>query len=254
MLNNLIQGIAAALRTYPTEERRRYLRRSCRYSVYCLESRKHGEAIVADIGPEGLRIMSPKKYAVGQKLELVYRGVPGSKLTRLPRPKLDQIANKLPVKVLWSIRAGDAYEAGLVYSVTGADLDKTWVKTVLDKTIQENGSFDERRKLVRAKAHIDADMRSTEGVGISGILTNVSLGGALFQSKKHMAVGEAVSLTVKSHPKLPTLRASGKIVHHEFDVVSNSSVHCIVFDGVDQQTAEQLKRYVTLLLKTQGKG
>ena len=44
MLNDIIQGIAKAVRTYPTEERRHHVRRTCRYAVYCLEKKKAKEA------------------------------------------------------------------------------------------------------------------------------------------------------------------------------------------------------------------
>ncbi len=252
MLNDIIQGIAKAVRTYPTEERRLHVRRTCRYAVYCLEKKKAKEAIVTDVGPRGLRLQTVNKYRPGQKIEIVFRGVPGGKLTRLPFQKLVSVPSRLPCKVVWFLRLGDAYEAGLAYEVEGPDLKRTWVNTVLEKESSDNGAFDERRKTVRAKAHINAEMRSDEGISAQGLLTNISLGGALFQSKQHMSPGTSVTISVRSHPKLPALRVAGDILHHQFDVVSNSSVHCVRFKDVHEQLAEQLKRYVIVLLKSQG--
>ncbi|MFA7481221.1 MAG: PilZ domain-containing protein [Vulcanimicrobiota bacterium] len=254
MINDIIQGIAKVLRTYPTEERRRHIRHVCRYAIYALERKKAREAIVIDIGPLGLRIHTVNKYYPGQKLELVFRGVPGGKLTRLPYQKLATVPNRLPCKVAWFLRQGDAYEAGLVYQVEGAELKNTWVHTVLEKTASEQGAFEERRKMVRAKAHIDAEMRNDEGISVQGLLTNISLGGALFQSKQHMNPGASVTISVRAQAKLPALRVSGDILHHQFDVVSNSSIHCVRFKDLHEQLLEQLKRYVTVLLKTQGSG
>jgi hypothetical protein len=254
MINDIIQGIAKAVRTYPTEERREHVRRVCRYAVYVLAGKKAHEAMVVDVGPKGLRIQTVNKYRSGQKLFLIYRGVPGSKLTRLPRKKLQEVSSKLPCKVNWHLRQGDAYEAGLRFDVEDHDLKQTWVHTVLEKVTAEAGAFDERRKLIRAKAHINAEMRNSEGISVTGLLTNIGLGGALFQSKKHMSAGSSVTIAVRSHPKLPSLRVDGDILHHQFDVVSNSSVHCIRFKDVPEMTLEELKRYVTVLLKTQGSG
>lgn len=255
MINDIIQGIAKAIRTYPTEERRTNIRRVCRYAIYVLAGKKAHEAIVLDVGPRGLRIQTVNKYRTGQKLSLIYRGVPGGKLTRLPRQKLQEVSSKLPCKVLWHLRLGDAYEAGLGFDVDDAHaLKQTWVHTVLEKLTAEAGGFEERRKLIRAKAHIDAEMRNPEGISVQGMLTNISLGGTLFQSKKHMSPGSHVHISARSHPKLPALRVEGEIIHHQFDVVSNSSIHCVRFKDVPQQTSDELKRYVTVLLKTQGGG
>lgn len=254
MINDIIQGIAKAVRSYPIEERREHIRRVCRYAVYVLVGKKAHEAIVLDVGPNGLRIQTVNKYRAGQKLTLVFRGVPGGKLTRLPRQKLQEVKNKLPCKVVWHWRLGDAYEAGLRFDVEEEELKSTWVHTVLEKLNSEVGPFDERRKATRAKAHLNSVMSNSEGISIQGVLTNVSLGGALFQANKHMAPGTRVTLSVRSHPKLPSLRVDGDILHHEFDVVSNSSVHCIRFSAMHAQTAEELKRYVTYLLRTQGGG
>lgn len=240
-------------RTYPTEERRRYLRRTCRYAVYCLERKKVSEAIVIDLGPLGLRMQTVKKFYPGQKFFLIYRGVPGGKLTRLPKKTLDKVESKLPCKVLWHQRGTDNSEVGVKFDVEGDALEKTWVKTVLEKLTAEEGPFEERRKYTRARAHINADLRG-EGESVTGLLTNISLGGALFQSKKHLSAGQAVSLTVRSHPKLPVLRIEGDLISHSFDVVSNSGMHNIRFKPLDQTNVTILTKYVSHLLSTQGCG
>jgi PilZ domain-containing protein len=254
MINDIIQGIAKAIRSYPVEERRQSIRQVTRYAIYVLAGKKAHEAIVLDVGPKGMRIQTVNKYRTGQKLVLIYRGVPGGKLTRLPRQKLQEVTTKLPCKVVWHWRMGDAYEAGLRFDVDDHEIKQTWAHTVIEKFNSESGGFEERRKLIRAKAHINAEMRNSEGISIQGMVTNISLGGALFQSKKHMNAGSQVHISVRSHPKLPALRVEGDILHHQFDVVSNSSIHCVRFKDVPQQTASELKSYVTLLLKTQGAG
>lgn len=254
MIDDLYSGVLSVFGiTYPTEERRRFVRRTCRYCVYVLEKRKISDAIVADIGPEGLRFETVKKYRKGEKFQLIYRGTPGEKLTRLPRKTLEKVESRLPCKVLWCQRSTDAYEVGVKFEVSGPDFAKTWAYTVLEKLTAEKGGFDERRKHTRARACLDASLRG-ESETVAGLMVNVGMGGALVQSTKHLRQGETVHLTVKSHPKLPTLRVEGDIVHHEFDVVSNSGIHCIRFKSVDDATQQLLSKYVSLILRIDGSG
>lgn len=251
MLDGLIQSLASAFRTYPTQERRRSVRLPCRYAVYCLGRKKAIEAMVADIGPGGLRLELVQKLSKGQKFDLVYRGVPGGKLTRLPFRKLQEVKNKVSCKVLWCMKLTDSYEAGLVFQPSSGVLDDTWIKPVLDKMGYEKGAFDQKRVLIRAKAHLNADLK-IDGESVRGLMVNVGLGGALFQSSKHLGAGHDVELLVNSHPKLSNLRIKGKILSHSFDVVSNSGMHNLQFEGLDDQTLKLLTSYVTHLLKTEG--
>lgn len=251
MLNDLVSGLFSVFASYPVEERRRSVRISCRYAVYCLEKKKANEAIVSDVGPRGLRLESVRKYSKGQHLDLVFRGVPGGSLTRLPLSALHKVKNKLPCKVLWCMKKTDAFEVGLCFKVEGESLDQTWVKTVLEKHGLEQGAFKERRSLVRARACINAELKGEEGA-VAGLLTNIGVGGALFQSNKHMNAGQMVSLSVNSHPKLPALRVDGVILSHSFDVVSNSGLHNIQFKAIDQSTLNTLKQYVVFFLRTSG--
>lgn len=254
MLDNIIQGIAKALRQYPVEERREHIRRHGRYCVYVLERKKSSEATVYDISPQGLRFHTTKKFRPGQTIHLIFRGVPGGRLSRLPRKQLDKVENKLPCKVVWCMKGTDAYEVGVKFTPDAGDLGTTWVKTVLEKMTAEVGQFEERRRLIRAKASLSADLREAEGGTVKGIITNISMGGALFQCKKHLTPGQKVQLSCRSHPKLPPLRVEGDFFYHQFDVVSNSGIHCIKFPKLDEITKGDLKRYVLLLLKTQGSG
>lgn len=252
MLDNLIQGIAKALRQYPVEERRQHIRRPSRYCVYILERKKSSEATVYDISPGGLRFLTTKKFRPGQKIELIFRGVPGGRLTRIPKKTLDKVENKLPCKVVWCVKGTDSYEVGVAFTPENGDLGTTWAKTVLDKLVSEVGPFEEQRRLIRARASLEADLRADGGESVRGVLTNISMGGALFQAQKHLNPGQNVQLSCRSHPKLPPLRVSGHLFHHQFDVVSNSGVHCIKFDKLDDITKGDVKRYVLMLLKTQG--
>jgi PilZ domain len=251
MINDLIHGIMTGFKKYPIEERRQSLRLKCRYAVYALEGKKIHEIMVADIGPRGLRFNTVKKFRAGQKLELIYRGVPGEQLTRLPLRTLQKSESKLPCKVLWCQKETDAYQVGLCFEAE--DLNKTWVKPVLDKMGLGREAFTERRRQTRARACINADLR-VEEESLTGLLTNIGLGGALFQSDKHLDAGQGVSLTVRSHPKLPVLRVDGDLISHSFDVVSNSGLHNIRFKQMDDETKLILERYVTRLMGSQGSG
>lgn len=246
MLDDAIQALRSMFSTFPVDERRQFLRRPCRYAVYCLERKKTFEGVVWDISPRGMRLLTPKKVTAGQSVYLVYRGVPGGQLTRLPRNKLDEVSNKLPCQVVYSGRKDDAYEACLRF-----EPGESWVKVLLDKTIAEHGSFEERRRSIRAKACFNADLRHAGGT-VTGVLTNISMGGALFQSSKHLEVSKGITLATRAHPKLPSLAVGGDLIHHQFDVVSNSGLHCIRFGALDPQVKKTLEQYVTHLLKTQG--
>lgn len=253
MLQDLVQGFFSIFRTYPTEERRRFVRLPCRYAVYCMDRRKAHEAVVSDIGPYGLRLDMVHRLSIGQKVNLVYRGVPGGSLTRLPFKKLQEVESKMPCKVLWVKRHTDNYQAGVVFQLQGEELAQTWVKPVLEKMGLSKGAFTQKRSLIRARALLDAEVRH-EGTAVEGLLVNVGLGGALFQSKQHLNPGIKVTLTVNPKGKLPPLQVTGQIIHHNFDVVSNSGMHSIQFKDLDQSGEATLKSYVIHLLRTVGSG
>ena len=252
MIQDLVQGIVGLFRTYPTEERRRFTRLTCRYAVYCIDKKKSYDTIVSDIGPYGLRLDSVHRFRPGQKLEVIYRGVPGGRLTRVPFRDLKKVKSRMPCKVQWVKKLTDNYQVGLVFEKTDEQLAETWVKPILDNLGFAKGAFEEKRSLVRARALLDSEVRCETNV--QGLMVNVSLGGALFQSKQHLNPGTEVTLHVNSHKKLPRLTVKGVILYHGFDVISNSSMHCIQFKDVDQATLDTLSAYVKLLLKTAGSG
>jgi len=250
MIQNLLSVFGGS---YPVDERRQSLRKPCRYAVYALDRKKIFELIVSDIGPRGLRVETVHKFRRGQTLQLIYRGVPGEKLTRLPLRTLEKAASKLPCKVLWCQKNTDAYQAGLQFEVGADELVQTWAKPVLDKMGLEKGAFTERRARTRARVCVNAGLKY-EGETVAGLLTNLGIGGALFQSNKHLSVNHKVTLAVDGHPKLPRLRVNGEIVNYVFDVVSNSGSHSIEFKDVDQATLAILNKYVVHFLRTQGSG
>lgn len=251
MLNDLIQGLSGLFSSYPTDERRSNIRVPYRAAVYCLSGKKVIEPTVSNIGPKGLCLQSVKRLSRGQSIYLIYRGAPGSKLSRFPHKTLHTIESKLACKVLWCQKKTDAFEVGVRFAAEGEAFEKTWAKIILDKLVSERGALAERRFHVRARASVNAELKC-QGESIIGLLTNVGLGGAMFQSTKHLAAGQSVNLTVKAQSSLPALRLDGEILSHSFDVVSNSGLHNIRFKALDQASADLLRRYLLFFLKANG--
>jgi PilZ domain len=252
MLSDIFQGIASLFRTQlSTDERRENVRVRCRYAAYCVDRKTSTEVTVTDICARGFRISGPKKYKLGELVYLVYRGVVGERLSRIPHDKLVTVPDGVRCRVIWCRRLPEGVEVGLDIYDSDDLLSRSWVPKILDKLGLKRNGIVQKRKQIRAPARLDAEVRLGENA-VTGNVLNLGVGGALFQTKKHLPVGQGVQLVIRGSKRLPTLRVEGEVVSHRFDVGSDSGMHGVCFRAIDDDTLALLTRYVVKLLKEAG--
>ncbi len=252
MLSEIFKGIASLFRSQlPTGERRQHIRMRCRYAVYCVDRKKASEATITDLSANGFRLLCPKKFKKGELIYLVYRGVVGERLSRVPYEKLVMVPDGVRCRVIWCRRIDEGLEVGVEIYDSDDILSQSWVPKILDKLGLKRNGVVQKRKQIRAPSHLEAELRMGEDI-VTGVVRNLGIGGVLFQTQKHISPGQAVRLTIKNFKDMPILRVQGDVVSHRFDVGSDSGLHGIRFRTPDDNTLALLTRYVVKLIKSAG--
>ena len=153
--------------------------------------------------------------------------------------------------MIWSRRILESFEIGVEIYDSDDVLERSWVPKILDKMGLKKNGVVQKRKQIRAPSSLDAEVRISENV-VTGVVRNLGVGGALFQTQKHLTVGQTVQLSIRGYQNKPTLRVEGEILSHRFDVGSDSGLHGICFRSIDDDTLALLTLYVVGLIKEAG--
>jgi hypothetical protein len=152
----------------PAVERRNTTRVDCCYQVECGHPQGSFRASVVNMGLGGMRLLCNQELQAEDCLSLRQADM-----------------GSLSVRVVWcrARTSGDNFECGVVYSDSLEQLENSWVKGALRRLGFEAKSLYERRRTLRARTSVDADL-SLAGKVYSCTILDLGLGGALVETAR----------------------------------------------------------------------
>ena len=259
MLRDIINGFVALFQpdNAPQEDRRRVIRLRCRYSVFIIDHKAISKGTVVDMGLQGLRLETQKKFKPETKVSLVYRGAAGQRaevtLAELSRDREAAARTGVRCRVSWCTKDkfSKNMQTGVRYADTPARMSKSWVKTILKEIGFDEDSIFQRRKIIRVVSQIPTKVEVGSKKKVSGRTVNLGAGGALLQAPEGIAEGSTVRLTIGPYKKFKLLEISGTVCTSRFDVPTSSHLHGVRFTAPTEQELDLLGQYVIDLLKEQ---
>ena len=207
----------------PAAERRNTMRVDCCYQVECTRPEGSFKASVINMGLGGMRLLSAQELQAEECFS-VQQADMGS----------------LSVRVVWCRprSTGDNFETGVVYRDGLEQLENSWVKGALRRLGFETRSLYERRRTLRARISVQADL-TLAGKVYGCTMLDLGLGGALVETPKPILgvqEGAKVNLAVQLEGAEPL---SARIVYSR-QLEGGSEQHGLCFDA-DRLTQAQAR-------------
>lgn len=255
MLRNKIQGLEATDPDFPqlslTERRKKLRVRTYIRLEYATEEGR-SSAIVTDLSLDGLRMRCQKPLKNGEKVEVFFPDSSEKASTGSVRCKA------VWLKDLEQGQAGrgfgrPAYEAGLSFEDSRDNMQRSWVKYVLEQLgFDENKTFQKRRYL-RAQGSIPARVFTVHnGEALSGEVVNLGVGGALLALDSPLAKEQQIHCEICLWRILPPLRLPCRVMAVVEDTEPGEATpryhHSLLFLGMDTEEVKLLGNYVIFLI------
>lgn len=251
MLRNKIQGLEATDPDFPQlslAERRKKLRvRTYIRLEFTTEDGVRGSAIVTDLSLDGLRLRCQSPLVEGQNVDVIF-----------PDSSATEATGAVRCKVVWlqTIQqvGRTSYEAGLHFEDSRENMQRSWVKYVLEQLgFDENKTF-QKRKYVRARGQIPARIFTVhEGEALTGEVVNLGVGGALLALDRELPKDTQIHCEICLWRILPALRLPCRVMgvapdgEHEGEGPPRQ-LHSLLFLGMDTEEVKLLGNYVIFLI------
>lgn len=252
MLRNKIQGLEATDPDFPQlslVERRRKLRVRTYIRLEIQVSDSQASAIVTDLSLDGLRLRTNYELQEGDRVEV--------SLVEAPE---EGRQGSVFCRCVWSTQFGSpsrpTYEAGLTFQDADENMQRSWVKYVLEQLGFDETKTFQKRKFLRASGEIPARVfTSQDDQAVSGVIVNVGVGGALLSSETPLKVDSLVHCELCLWRILPALRLPCKVLAvnaedsgQEEEEGSTTYLHSLLFLAMDTEQVKLLGNYVIYLL------
>ncbi len=217
----------------PVPQRRRTVRIPCQFAVSCLGSdRVRFPGVVKDMSLQGMRMEIP------QQVE------PGTLLAVVPSTSSPAVT----VRVVWCrvTPTPGTYVAGAVYQISGAVLERSWVKQALQSIGFSRVPSEERRQSARVNAQLPAAVQAEGKLGAMPARTvNLCAGGCLVDCPENLEPGQKVIFTIGPLSDGGSVRGSAWVVQSQPHTSGHAGFRC----GLMFETWEsgQLGRLESLL-------
>lgn len=216
-------------------ERRKGIRRPCRFSVEGWLGREQFEATVIDMSGGGLLFTCPPETDLkpGLKVELTYPEF-------LQNVELDTVE----FKVVWT-RVRES-ESLLYVGVTMADpskASKSWFKAKMKAVGFRGHNLREQRKVCRVKCELPATLvlMSAE---MPCVIRNIGLGGLLLEMKKPVRVGSQLEIRIEDHPTLSTWTLEAMVRHFYHPDPDSPFLHGFLFRGLTSEQEHAVQEFM----------
>lgn len=221
----------------PLEDRREANRAPCSVRVeYLTESGLSANGQLLDISRRGLRMQTAVQLNKGLTLAL-----------KPPSILADNELAAVMAQVVWTSRKGEAFFSGLLLP-PGIEDEATWLKALITHLGYSHRN-DQRREFVRTNASIPGYIYLNNAEQLQVIIKNLSLGGALLNSKHEIAQGSSFSLQLGPLDDLPMLPLTGVILRSEGEHETGEYNHSSRFGPLEGRRHALLKEYILKLLK-----
>jgi hypothetical protein len=232
MLLRWLRGCLHRSRPFdPREQRRASLRLACHLPVECLSSAGWMPGRVLDVGEGGLRIEGPWRMRVDAEVSVRYLG-------SLEGEQADRV---IACRVVWCQRVDQDWQVGLAFGAEGSQLARSWVIVAL-RRLQRGARLSDDRRHVRCPADLPAALELSRGLALDGRILDLSVGGALLETRFPVPFGAVVRLRLPGG--LPGGRSLLARVVRRPHVEGGRVRTGLRFEGVEEENLRLLARFV----------
>lgn len=221
-------------------ERRRLKRLACHQSFLCSSGKESWPVTVVDIGFGGFKIRS--SGPVGKRGDLLH-------LRRLSSDHTKQLGGSyttgLMVRVAWTKRDEDGWESGLYLPEAPGSMRIRWFKELLKELRMDETEIFTKRNNRRHRCRLPATISTGALPMASGMVFDLSSGGAMFAAPAPGMLGACGQLEVVWGPR--TLRTEVSIVGirpAEANEIELRFLHSLRFEEMDKATETLLYRWL----------
>lgn len=249
MLRNKIQGLEATDPDFPQlslAERRKKLRVRTYIRLEICVQEESASAIVTDISLDGMRIRCSQELREQDLVEVKFQDATS-----------ENPCGSVNCKVVWVTGFGHpgsaSYEAGLSFDNNGEEMERSWVRYLLEQLgFDENKTF-QKRKSLRASGSVPARVfTSREDETVTGEILNLGVGGALLGSKQALPQDALIHCEICLWRILPALRLPCRVLSVREDPAADGEetvyLHSLIFLGMDTEQVKLLGNYVIFLI------
>lgn len=217
----------------------------CQYRVNMRAGGQEFFCSVVDIGTSGMCLEGVPELETGQRLELSY-----------PLARSFEPERALEVKVMWCrpSATGEGLAAGVAFVEHGAQLQGSWVHTLLAEAgLVGNGVY-QKRKHRRLSSSQKVFLRDdvTGRHLLDGRVNNLSLGGALVESQSELKPGRRVLALLGPNVNFPVLSIGAQVVACRPDPQEQHHLISLQFVEVSKQQWAVLDGLVMKMLQGHG--
>lgn len=230
-------------------ERRRIKRLACHQSFLCCNGTLSFPVTVVDIGFGGFKIRS--SIAAGQRGDLLH-------LTRQTSDYGKKLGGSyttgIMVKVAWSKKDEDGWESGLCLPEVPGSMRIRWFQELLKELDMDESEIFSKRSTRRHRCRLPASISTGALPAATGMVFDLSLGGALFGAPAPAMLGSAGTLQVQwGTGSLQTAVTVVGIRPAEASELELRFLHSLSFDEpLSQATETRLCRWLEELARNDG--
>lgn len=258
MLRNKIQGLEATDPDFPQlslTERRKKLRVRTYIRLEYSTAEGRASAIVTDLSLDGLRMRCQKPLQDGEQVEVFFPDSSDTANTGSVRCKAVWLQDLSQDRAGTGRARGPAsYEAGLHFEDSRDNMQRSWVRYVLEQLgFDENKTF-QKRKFLRVKGQIPARVFTAyEGESLTGEVVNLGVGGALLALDTPLEKDHQIHCEICLWRILPPLRLPCRVMNVAVDAEHEGEgpprhLHSLLFLGMDTEEVKLLGNYVIFLI------
>lgn len=197
-------------------------------------------SVVTDLGPAGMRLKFVEPLKRGDEI-----------LVTLEEDVPPDAVAAVRCQVVWCRKRRFSADrlAGLRYDDSEENLDRSWVRCILDSLgLREDDSSPQRRRWIRAESALPGLLEAGEVTSLVQVM-DLGVGGALLQSPQTMPVQQRASVCLGPWDELPALRLEGELVGSAEDPLLASNLHRVRFDSPPPRKLKLLGDYIIKVLR-----
>lgn len=238
MLKGFLSLVPRATPEWDLTERRTLIRMRCHYKCPLISEEKKAEGTVIDMGLGGLQLKTFHPLRKGQRVTV-----------ESPFHEVGLCSQPVEVEVRWihNPERNLLTYAGCSYVSSGKEMAESWVKGILKQLGFRPEFIRSKRRSVRAESFLDGALRRPDGTRQEVRIHNLGAGGALFECRNVLAMGEEQSLRVGPLDKLSALDVTGTLVKARPE--GKNFLYGMEFGELKPAQARLLTLYLKELLK-----
>lgn len=222
-------------------ERRKVKRLACHQNFLCSAGRMSWPVTVVDLGFGGFKVRSA--VCVGKRGDLLH-------LRRLSPDHVKKLGGSyttgLMVRVAWTKKDEDGWESGLYLPEAPGSMRIRWFKELLKELDMDETEIFSKRSTRRHRCRLPAFISTGALPAVTGMVFDLSSGGALFAAPAPGMLGSSGHLEVEWGPKkLKTEVSIVGIRPSEANELDLRFLHSLRFeDPIDKATETLLYRWL----------